>query len=359
MRGSSLLATGALSMLAGCVAPEAPPPPPYRPPPHPVVSRPAVPPPARPARLPGAALQNRITMLGRAFDGFVGIAVRDVETGWLASYNGSLLFPQQSVSKLWVAITVMDAVDRGRLRLDQSVTIRREDLTLFHQPIRALVGPDGYTTTIGALIEQAMTRSDNTANDKLLWTAGGPEAVRSMLTRAGIAGVRFGPGERLLQSQTAGLTWKQSYSIGDAFFKAREALPMSVREAALQRYLANPVDGASPEGITLGLAMLSRGTLLSPASSRYLLSVMENSKTGPQRMRAGLAAGWTLAHKTGTGQQLAGLSTGYNDVGLVTAPDGRSYAVAVMIGRTTLPIPQRQRLMADVVRAVVAEHDGY
>ncbi|WP_157219685.1 class A beta-lactamase [Flavisphingomonas formosensis] len=355
-------ATAGLTLLAGCVAPDAPPP--ARrpvaplPPPPPVANWPATPP-ARPPLQPGAALANRITTLGRSFNGLVGIAVRDVQTGWTASYNGSLLFPQQSVSKLWVSITVMDAVDRGRLRLDQPVTIRRDDLTVFHQPIRALVGPDGYTTTLGALIEQAMTRSDNTANDKLLWTVGGPEAVRSMLARNGISGVRFGPGERLLQSQTAGLSWKQSYSIGDAFFKARNALPMNVREAALRRYLADPIDGASPEGITLGLAGLARGNLLSPASCRYLLGVMENSKTGPQRMRAGLAPGWTLAHKTGTGQELGGLATGYNDVGLVTAPDGRAYAIAVMIGRTTLTIPQRQRLMSDVVRAVVADHDGY
>jgi len=363
-RVSLFLAAIGLTLLAGCVAPEAPPPPvrrPLPPPPPlpPVANWPVTPPPSRPSLQPGTALANRITALGRSFDGVVGIAVRDVQTGWTASYNGSLLFPQQSVSKLWVSITVMDAVDRGRLRLDQSVTIRRDDLTVFHQPIRALVGPDGYTTTVRALIEQAMTRSDNTANDKLLWTAGGPEAVRSMLSRNGIAGVRFGPGERLLQSQTAGLSWRQSYSIGDAFFTARNALPMSVRESALRRYLADPVDGASPEGITLGLAGLGRGNLLSPASCRYLLGVMENSKTGPQRMRAGLAPGWTLAHKTGTGQELGGLSTGYNDVGLVTAPDGRSYAIAVMIGRTTLPIPQRQRLMSDVVRAVVADHDGY
>ena len=347
-----LLPLLAMLSLASCVAPREAAPPPPMPVPPPLATRPVTPP--SPA-LPSAALRQRISDLGRGFDGNVGIAVRDVRAGWVISHNGSALFPQQSVSKLWVAITVMDAIDRGRLRLDQEVVVRREDLTVFHQPIRALVGADGYRTTIAYLLEQAMTRSDNTCNDKLLWTVGGPEAVRAMLARNGLTGIRFGPGERLFQSQTAGLAWKQAYSIGDAFFKARDALPLATRQAALRRYLADPVDGASPEGITAALARLQRGELLTPASTRYLLNLMENSKTGPQRMRAGVANDWTFAHKTGTGQMLGTFATGYNDVGLITAPDGHAYAVAVMIGSTNLPIPSRQRLMSDVTRAIVAE----
>lgn len=347
----------ALALLpAACVGTRAPVPqaasaPPVRSAPA-IVAAPPVAPPGS-VRQPPPALVRRIAELGRGFDGVVGIAVRDVQAGWTVSYNGGSLFPQQSVSKLWVAITVLDAVDRGRLRLDQEVVVRREDLTLFHQPIRALVGPDGYRTTVGALMEQAMQRSDNTANDKLLWLAGGPDAVRAMLARGGIAGVRFGPGERKLQSRTAGLEWRQDMATGNGFYAARSALPLATREAALSRYLADPVDGASPDGIVHGLSRLRKGELLSPASTQHLLTLMAGSKTGPQRLRAGVGPGWAFAHKTGTGQELGGLATGYNDVGLVTAPDGHTFAVAVMIGSTRRAIPARQQLMANVTRAIV------
>ena len=57
-----------------------------------------------------------------------------------------------------------------------------------------------------------------------------------------------------------------------------------------------------------------------------------------------------------TGQDLGNLSTGYNDVGLIVAPDGHRYAVAVMIASTRRPIPARMQLMGDVTRAVVASH---
>jgi beta-lactamase class A len=85
---------------------------------------------------------------------------------------------------------------------------------------------------------------------------------------------------------------------------------------------------------------------------------MAATDTGPLRLKAGLGPGWSIAHKTGTGQDLGDESTGYNDVGLLTAPDGRTYAVAVMIAQTRRPVPERQALMADVARAVVATHDA-
>jgi beta-lactamase class A len=57
-----------------------------------------------------------------------------------------------------------------------------------------------------------------------------------------------------------------------------------------------------------------------------MLAIMSNTKTGKQRLRGGLAPGYRLAHKTGTGQVFGAAQAGYNDIGIVTAPDGRSYA---------------------------------
>ncbi|KQM63480.1 serine hydrolase [Sphingomonas sp. Leaf17] len=296
---------------------------------------------------------NAVQALGSSFQGQVGIAVRDVTDGWVVGYNADAAMPQQSVSKLWVAIAVMDAVDRGALSLSDAVTVRQSDLTVFHQPIRARVGADGYRTTVSALLDCAMTRSDNTCNDVLLWKVGGPTAIRRMLTAKRIAGVSFGPGERVLQAKTAGLEWKPEWAGGWGFLQARAKMSYEARSKALTRYLAAPYDGASANGITLGLALLQRGELLSNASTVHLLTVMGASKTGPLRLKSGLRPGWTLAHKTGTGQELGSLSTGYNDVGLLRSPDGHTYAIAVLIGSTRRPIPARMQFMGNVTRAVI------
>jgi beta-lactamase class A len=301
-------------------------------------------------------LAAQIRALGEAFNGDIGIAVKDVDSGWTAAYDGNTLFPQQSVSKFWVALTALDKADRGELSLGRPVTVTKADMTLFHQPVAQQIGANGYTTTLDSLMTRALQQSDNTCNDVVLWRAGGPEAVRSFLRNKGISGIRFGPGERLLQSQIAGMEWKQSYAYNGAFYAARNAVPASVRRAAFERYIKDPIDGATPLGIVDALAKLKRGELLSPGSTQKLLAIMSNTKTGPQRLKGGLSGGWRLAHKTGTGQVLGGTQAGYNDIGIVTAPDGHSYAVAVMIRRTGAPLGERMAAMQNTVRSVISYH---
>ena len=130
-----------------------------------------------------------------------------------------------------------------------------------------------------------------------------------------------------------------------------------MRKASFDRYVEDPYDGAAPSAIANALARLKRGELLSPASTARLLTVMGNTKTGANRLKGGLKPGWSLSHKTGTGQELGAVQAGYNDIGVLTAPDGRSYAVAVMIKRTATPLPTRMTLMNNVVRAVINQHE--
>jgi beta-lactamase class A len=87
-----------------------------------------------------------------------------------------------------------------------------------------------------------------------------------------------------------------------------------------------------------------------------LLAMLERTTSGPNRLKAGVPSDWRFGHKTGTGQVLDPVSTGYNDVGIMTAPDGKRYTVAVMMGDTTATIPARMELMQAVSRAVAAAH---
>ena len=347
---ASVSASGASQMnprdpLAPLPGPELPSPPAYVPP---------APPPAGPAPI---YLRNRITELGRAFDGKAGVAIVSLRDGWEIGWNANSLFPQQSCSKLWVAITAMDAVDRGQISLTDKVTLGRSDLTLFHQPLASkILGGGDKTITLGSLLFTAITESDNTANDKLMRSVGGPERVRDMIERKNLGAIRFYNGERALQSRIAGLIWSPSYSIGNAFYQARSALPASVRKAAFERYVSDPYDGAAPHAVANALARLKRGELLSPASSQRLLSIMGQTRTGRARVRAALAPGWKWNHKTGTGQDFQGRIGGINDIGLLTAPDGTIYSMAIMAVPDNNSSGDAQKMMQQVTKAVIAQH---
>jgi beta-lactamase class A len=315
--------------------------------------------PAAPAAPPQLAAQ--INALGRGFDGQVGIAVQAIDDGWVAEHNGARPFPQQSVSKLWVAATVMAKVDAGELSLLDTMPLTATDLTIFHQPIRKKILAGNYRPPLSELLTFAMTQSDNAANDALFRRVGGEAGVEGFLSSAGLSGITMAQSEIALQMGIAGTQWKPAFSYGRSFWQARNAIPWNRRKQAIDAYVANPPDGATPVAVAQGLTLLQRGELLSPRSTAYLIDLMTRSKTGPDRLKSGLAPGWTMAHKTGTGQVLqlltnehAGIFTAYNDVGILTSPTGRHYALVVMIGSTMRSVPQRQALMRAVTQTVIA-----
>jgi beta-lactamase class A len=230
-----------------------------------------------------------------------------------------------------------------------------EDRSVFYQPLtRRLRGPNGFSITLADLMRNALIESDNAANDRLIRELGGAQAVTRTIADKRLRGVAVGGTEREMQTRTAGLTWRPEYGHTWIFKQAREQLPDEVRDQALATYLANPPDGATPNGIVSGLAALKRGELLSPSSTDFMLGLMGEARTGTMRLHAGLAPGWRLAHKTGTGPDWRGASVGINDVGLFTAPDGRTFAVAVMIRQTKQGAEARHRLMRNVAHAVEA-----
>ncbi|WP_340645075.1 serine hydrolase [Phenylobacterium sp.] len=307
---------------------------------------------------PPEALQKRLDELAAGYRETVGIAVADCSEGWMAQVAGDDAFPQQSVSKLWVAMTTMDALDQGKLSLDQGVFLGPQDRSVFFQPISHKIGATGYATTLRDLVRRALIESDNAANDKLLAEVGGVDAVADMLARKNLTGIRMGADEKNLQAKIAGLTWSPEMGIGGAFKDARARLPDSVRDAAMAAYLENPLDGATPAGLATALVALKRGELLSQESTDTFLATMSEARTGPRRLKGGLPSGWTIAHKTGTGQDWRGGSIGINDVAVLTAPDGRAYAVVVLMKRTTKPIPARLAFMQQVSKAVVTSWES-
>jgi beta-lactamase class A len=302
-------------------------------------------------------LQATLDKLAHDYREPVGVSVTDVEQGWTAGVDGDSVYPQQSVSKLWVSMSVLDAIDHHGLALDQSVVVTKDDRSVFFQPLGEKVGSDGFATTIYDLLRRALTESDNAANDKLMREVGGASAVTRTIADKGLHQIAVGAYERELQARTAGLAWRPEFA-GWRFKEARAQLPDEVRDKALAAYLAAPADGAAPAAITKALAELKRGQLLSPTSTNTMLTLMSEARTGPFRLKGGLPSGWRIAHKTGTGPDWRGASVGINDVGLLTAPDGHTYAVAVMMRQTRKPVPLRLAFMQAVSRAVVQTWSG-
>ncbi|MNT62626.1 Beta-lactamase 3 precursor [compost metagenome] len=92
--------------------------------------------------------------------------------------------------------------------------------------------------------------------------------------------------------------------------------------------------------------LVSPETPLNPASKALLMGWMTATPTGQGRIKAGVPAGWAVAHKTGSG--------GYgpiNDIGLIQPPTGAPVVIAVYFHATRDSTDaQREAVIADATR---------
>jgi beta-lactamase class A len=296
------------------------------------------------ASLQIAELRAQLEQLQQGFDGRVGICVQD--RSGAACVNGDQRYSMQSVVKLLVALAVMDAVDAGRWKLDDRVNVRKEDLSLYVQPIAKLVTEKGYITSIDDLMRRAVVDSDSGATDILIAKLGGPAKVHAFLVKHSIKGIQVDRDERHLQTEILGMDWRPEY-VDDPVFRAAIAkVPEQRRDEYYRRYQVDPRDTSTPAGMATLLHQLAEGKLLKRSSTDHLLNVMSQTVTFPDRLKAGLKNDWTVAHKTGTGGSWKGVTAATNDVGVLTAPDGHKIAIVAFIGDTREVPNKRAALMA-------------
>jgi beta-lactamase class A len=298
-----------------------------------------------------ASLAETLAEIGQGHPGRVGACVADQAE--IHCTRGAERFSMQSVMKLLVGLAILEEVDQGRMKLTDEVLVRRQDLSLFVQPIAKLVGPQGFLTDVGDLVRRAIIESDSAATDILLARLGGPRHVQALLKRKGLSGIRIDRDERHLQTETMGLRWRPEYVDAAVFERAIAAVPAAKRTQAYRYYQTDLRDTATPAGMTAFLLQLAQGKLLSPTSTEFLLQAMRDTTTFPDRLKAGLRPGWTLGHKTGSSGSWQGLTIATNDVGILFGPQGQRIAVTVFVADSTAPPADRASVMARIAAAAI------
>jgi beta-lactamase class A len=301
-----------------------------------------------------ARLDREITALAAKASGPLGFGLMNLESGEFWVRLGERPFPMQSVFKLPLATAVLSEVDAGRLALTETLTLEAETLSPPWSPI-ADAWPGRSAYTVLELLEAAVGNSDNTAADLLMKRIGGPGAVTGWLQSKKVEEIRVDRYERQLQPEVYGMASFRAAWKGDAAFNAaKSTVRPAQRRAAMLAYMASPEDTATPRGMLGFLRKFDEGELLSPASTRRLLGIMVASPRGAERLKAGLPKAASFAHKVGTSGTDQGLNAAYNDVGIFTLADRRSYAVAAFLSGSTAPEGDRAALFANLGRVVAA-----
>lgn len=266
-------------------------------------------------------LAQRVAEIAEGSKGRIGVAAIDLATGETVSVLGDQRFPLASTSKIAIAATFLEGVEKGRWELDQRFPLL---LPKASKRFSSEVAPvyEGQKLQAIDLIEQMITRSSNPATDALLRVVGGPKAVNAWMRRAGI----------------------RDFSIDrDIATLVRDDGEFNPASYIDKR------DSATPNAMVELLAGLYQGKYLEPESRRIILGAMGRTVTGKRRMRALIPSGARVLHKTGTLHNTA------SDIGFIETPDGRTLAMAIYVtGQGTKPA--RDAKIAAISRAL---YDGY
>ena len=275
------------------------------------------------------------------------MAAQEIGSGVSVTVNGDETFVMASTYKVAIAVALLDRVDKGQLKLTDLIDLPPEMMVAGNNAIAESYIHPGIKLSVANLIEVMITESDNTATDVSLKLAGGPQAVTKKLRSIGITEQRVDRYCSELLKDFYGLQDKASVSpsvIAEAIAKDPTLLVQMTKPNI--EFEKDPRDQSTPKAMLELLLAIDSGNVLSEKSRAFLLATMSRTYTGKDRLRGLLPKGTPVAHKTGT---IGGVA---NDVGFITLPDGRRFAIAVYTKRSTTPVADQDRAIAEVSRTL-------
>lgn len=265
-------------------------------------------------------LDSKINAIVKDKKATVGVSVLGFENTFTYKKNGKEKLPMQSIFKFHIASVVLDLVDRGTLSLDQKILVKKEDLlTDTWSPLRDKYSTGNVNVPLSEIIEYTVALSDNNGCDLLLRLIGGTEAVQKFMNSKGVKDFQIKYNEEDMHKD-----WNAQY---ENYSTANSAVQV--------------------------LKKFYNGKLLSRRSTDYLMTIMLGTKTGLNKMVEQLPKNTPVARKTGaSGKNKDGLTGAENEIGIVTLPNGKHYALAVFVVNSMESDAVNCKIISDISKAV-------
>lgn len=234
--------------------------------------------------------------------------------------NGEKKLPMLSVFKFHIALAVLNKVDQGKLKLDQPIFIKKADLLEnTWSPIREKYPDGNIEMPLSELIKYTVAKSDNNGCDLLLRLIGGTETIQKFINNKGIKNFTIKADEAQMHKGYEFMYWNTT----------------------------------STNDSNLLLMNFFDGKVLSKNSTSFLMKTMIETTTGTTKIVAQLPKGTPVAHKTGSsGKDEKGLTIAENDIGIITLPNGKHYAISVFVSDSMETEETNTKMIADISKRV-------
>lgn len=254
-------------------------------------------------------LSDQLKALEMDSGGRLGISLRHATRGLLYALRGDERFPLCSTFKALLVGHVLHLSAQSAGLLAQPLAVTAEDIVPYSPAVEQRVGA---SMTVEELCVAALTLSDNTAANLLLRVVGGPQALR-------------------------GFVWT---TLNDPMFRLDRWEPECNNVTP-----RDPRDTTTPNAMTASLEKLLLKDVLPAPQKAQLLSWMRQCRTGEQRIRAGVPAGWQVANRSGSGDY--GIT---NDIALLTPLQGEPLVLALYYMGPTPNAPKQEQMLAEAAR---------
>ncbi|MEP2988801.1 MAG: class A beta-lactamase [Parasphingorhabdus sp.] len=255
--------------------------------------------------------------LEKRIGGRLGVALVDSQGNIVSSHRGNERFAMCSTFKAPLASALTFAHARGDVDMNAKFRLKSED-SVPYMPFFEKHLKDGTAVSLGELAKAAVQTSDNAAANLVLKAIGGPKGFTDFV---------YDQGDRVTRLDR----WEPELN---------ENIP------------GDPRDTTSPVAMAWLMHKLLIDNSTKGSSRSNVQNWMIGSKTGADRIRAGLPAGWPVGNKTGT----AGGSA-YNDIAIIW-PSRAEYGTSPVIltvytDRPTASAKKVNATIADVARVAV------
>jgi beta-lactamase class A len=250
----------------------------------------------------------------------VAVSVLDFENNKSVTVNGNKRLPMLSVFKFHIALAVLDQVDQGKLNLSQNIFIKKEELLEnTWSPIREKYTNGNIEIPLQELIKYTIAQSDNNGCDILLRLIGGTETVQKLVDEHGIKNFKIIYNEAKMH---------EGFQFNYGNWTTTNA--------------ANKV-----------LKDFYNGKIVSKNSTDFLMKIMIETTTGANKIVAQLPKGTPVAHKTGSsGKNEKGLTIAENDIGIITLPNGKHYAISIFLSDSMETQEVNCKIISDISKVV-------
>jgi len=263
-------------------------------------------------------LEKQIFDIIAKYNATVGVAIHNTDFTDSLIINGQKKYPLQSVYKVHLGIAILDQVDKGKLKLDQAITITKQQVnTDIYSPIKDKY-PNGTTMNMSEILKYSIAQSDNVACDVLFELLGGPDFVQQYFT---------------------------AHDYHDLSIKWTEEIQQHNWDIQFENWTT-----VSSVNKILFDFYHNDKKLLSEKSNQFLWNTMRETKTGQNQLKANLPKGTIVAHKTGSSgsHKETGEIAAMNDVGVVSLPDGEVYFISVFVTQSKEDVATNAKIIADI-----------